>query len=76
MENKKIKSIQKDDCFFHQHKILHDLLYIWRQNPQLRLGQLIWNALIVPNKHDMFFLTDEDFIKHIEEFYKKLNPSA
>lgn len=43
---------------------IYKLLKIWEKNPELRLGQLIWNAF---DGKDFFYVTDEDFIKQIEE---------
>lgn len=46
--------------------ICNRLANAWQQNPDLRLGQLIVNAL--PEEFDLnpFYIEDEDLIKEIE----------
>ncbi len=43
---------------------------IWKRSPDLRLTQLIMNA-VYPTK-DPFYIEDEDLVKRLKDFSKKL----
>jgi len=43
---------------------------IWLQNPELRLGQLIDNA--IPVDKDIFYVTDDDLVKYLKEYTKNV----
>jgi len=47
-------------------KILKRLQKVWKNNPDLRLAQLIVNVY----RDDPYYIEDEKFIKEIEEFYE------
>lgn len=46
--------------------VLERLAKIWKQYPDLRLGQLILNVVRDPL---LYYLEDEDLINRLEEFY-------
>jgi len=47
-------------------KISKLIFKIWRKNPDLRLGQLISNAVYVS---DIFYIADHDLEKRLREKY-------
>lgn len=47
--------------------IMNRLTNIWAANPDLRLGQLLINAL----PDNAFYLEDEEFISELEGFYRE-----
>lgn len=49
-------------------EVINILLKSWNRVPELRLGQLI--TCVFKDK-DIFYITDEDFIKEIEQWIKK-----
>ena len=49
-------------------ELLNRLANAWKQNPDLRLGQLIVNALPPEMESDPFHIEDEKLIKEIERF--------
>lgn len=49
--------------------ILSLLSNIWHENPDLRLGQLICNA--VKEGKDPYYIEDEELIKILKSVYKK-----
>lgn len=50
-----------------KERVIARLLAIWKENPELRLGQLILNV------HDnLYYVEDEVFISNIEFFYESL----
>lgn len=52
-----------------QKRVIIERLYaVWIKNPELRLGQLIWNGM---KEHDLFFEEDVYFVELLEEFYKR-----
>lgn len=48
----------------HQHAIITRLLVLWKKNPELRLGQLLWNKT---KDRDYFYDSDEDFLRWLEK---------
>jgi len=48
-------------------EILNRLANAWRMNPDLRLGQLISNALPDHYNNDPFLIEDEDLILRVED---------
>lgn len=55
-----------------QFKTLYRLYQVWRRFPELRLGQLIENALsVTDDAHDVFYVTDATLVKHLEAFGAK-----
>lgn len=54
-------------------KILNRLKKVWRNNPDLRLGQLILNTFSIHNGVDsmVYRMEDEEFIKKIEDLYEQ-----
>ena len=48
-------------------KILNEIKAIWRDYPDLRLGQLILNAFT----SDFYYVEDDEFIKRLKDFYTK-----
>lgn len=53
--------------------IIKELEYIWSQNPDLRLGQLILNAFSLHNGVDsrVYMMEDREFISELKEFYRR-----
>lgn len=60
--------------------VIHELLQIWLDNPNLRLAQLIGNVYpcgVVPEElgvlphHDPYHVEDFNFVEEIKEFYKE-----
>jgi uncharacterized protein YihD (DUF1040 family) len=49
--------------------IIKELHALWAKEPELRLGQLISNT--VCGTHDLFYLTDEDLLFHLNESLDK-----
>lgn len=47
--------------------ILEELNSIWKENPDLRLGQLICNVARDPQ---LYYIKDEELIKLLKHFYK------
>lgn len=47
-------------------KILFEIQSIWEKHPDLRLGQLIFNALNY-NNDGLFYIEDEDLIDRLKE---------
>jgi len=58
------KKMKNED---RMNKTLKSLRVLWRKHSDLRLGQLITNAL----SGDIYQIEDDDFIKALEEFYKE-----
>lgn len=52
-----------------KREIVEDLLTIWLDNPQLRLGQLIGNVYHAPTGGDPYHVEDVDFINEISAYY-------
>lgn len=50
--------------------IIERLLQVWLKNPELRLGQLIWNKTC---NSDFFYDEDEDFMKLLENETRNTN---
>ncbi|OGY66354.1 MAG: hypothetical protein A3I89_01585 [Candidatus Harrisonbacteria bacterium RIFCSPLOWO2_02_FULL_41_11] len=48
-------------------KILKQLEKVWKKNPNLRLGQLIGNAV----SGNVYNCEDDELIKKLEKFYRK-----
>lgn len=48
-------------------EILHRLLQLWRDNPQLRFVQMIGNVLPI----DAYYKEDYDFINDLESYYNE-----
>ena len=46
---------------------LNELQNIWLEFPDLRLGQLLLNAVSDP---ELYYLEDEELIVKLQEFYK------
>ncbi len=56
-------------------EVISKILNVWLSNPNLRLGQLLVNAMSDPSiKTDIFFIEDYDLLKLVEEFNDKQNP--
>ena len=49
--------------------VIRNLLAYWKANPDLRLTQLISNA--IPQGDDLYYTEDFDLIKHIQVVYGK-----
>lgn len=47
--------------------LIDRLLDVWQRNPDLRLGQLVYNAY--QDSARMFCASDADFVRRIEKFY-------
>ena len=52
--------------------IMKKLEQIWEKHPDLRLGQLILNAHSFTGDSTLYYIEDKEFIKKIEEVYKKI----
>ena len=52
--------------------ILAVLRQVWMQKPEQRLGQLLINIDTKSNVPDLFFLTDEEFLKILEKEYEEV----
>ena len=53
------------------------LAQAWRVNPDLRFGQLMWNAMheFERDTHrDTFYVEDEEMIKYIEQYVMSNSP--
>ena len=48
-----------------KEEVLAELLTLWKNNPQLRLGQLLLNL-----GFDFYYVEDYDLIAELEKFYK------
>lgn len=48
--------------------ILERFLKLWETLPDLRFGQLIWNAF---EGKDFFYVADDTFVQMLEDYYKK-----
>lgn len=48
--------------------ILARLARVWKQNPELRLGQLILNACLTPDRPDIYYIEDSVLIQSVENF--------
>lgn len=59
----------KDRAITNEQKreVIESLYALWIKNPELRLGQLIWNGM---KEHDLFFEEDECFVEILKEYYK------
>ena len=53
--------------------LLERLEKIWKEHPDLRLGQLILNVVRDPA---LYYLEDEEIINSIEEFYSIIDNSS
>ena len=53
-------------------KILHVLETIWRDNPDLRLGQIITNA-VPPDAFDLYYIDDQTVLQGLEYFKSQLD---
>ena len=49
-------------------KMINLIYKIWKKNPDLRLGQLIDNAI---NKENIFYIEDIDLERQLKNFYKE-----
>jgi hypothetical protein len=56
-------------------QILERLGKLWKENPDLRLGQLIGNVYHYPSGIDPYFDEDETFIHNLEFFYRRTTPA-
>lgn len=54
-------------------EIMERLIKLWKDNPNLRLGQLIGNVFHYPSGIDPYHWEDFDFIKVLEEYYDRNN---
>lgn len=52
-----------------KEEIINHLLQLWKNNPELRLGQLIGNFYHYPSGIDPYFDEDDIFISNLEGFY-------
>ena len=52
-----------------RREFIERLYSIWTKNPELRLGQLIYNAI---GERDFFYDTDGFFMGMIEDFYEEI----
>jgi len=62
MKTKHIKRIQK---------ILKLIEKIWKKNPDLRLCQLLYNAIDNGDDFDLFYVEDDKVEKDLQKFYKE-----
>lgn len=53
--------------------LLERLEVVWKEHPDLRLGQLILNVVRDPA---LYYLEDEEIINSIEEFYSIIDNSS
>ena len=51
--------------------VIERLLNEWERVPELRLGQLISN--VIDSEVELFYMDDEDLIRHIKEFIDMQN---
>ena len=49
--------------------ILEEIKIIWKNNPDLRLGQLLLN--LVANANMLYYVEDNDLIQALKEMYNK-----
>lgn len=65
----KIKNQQKDPARIDS--IIEKLTDLWKKNPDLRLGQMLTNINSSKNNSgDMYYLSDADLEKYLEDFLK------
>lgn len=50
------------------NNVCNELSHIWKQVPDWRLGQLLWNAFNINNKHDIFYMEDNELIEYIKNY--------
>lgn len=50
-------------------EVLAALGELWQKYPDMRLGQLILNTIEDPR---LYYIEDEDLIKHMNEFYDSM----
>ena len=48
--------------------VCNELSNIWKQVPDWRLGQLLWNVFDINNKHDIFYMEDNELIEYIKSY--------
>jgi len=49
--------------------LLAELEYYWKQHPDLRLGQLVYNVCASAGYPDVFYLDDDRFLTALREFF-------
>lgn len=52
-------------------RIIARLRVVWKQNPDLRLGQIIGNAFSYPFGNDPYYVEDELFITALEQAHRR-----
>ena len=53
--------------------LLERLEAVWKEHPDLRLGQLILNVVKDPA---LYYLEDEEIVSSIEEFYSTIDSAS
>jgi hypothetical protein len=53
-------------------KVLNEVGEVWKQVPDLRLGQLLLNVLQDPA---LYYVEDNQLVLHLKEFYKRSEDS-
>lgn len=53
-------------------KVLKEVSEVWKQIPDLRLGQLLLNVLQDPI---LYYIEDDQLVLHLKEFYKRSEDS-
>ena len=51
-------------------KLLDELKGVWSSFPDLRLGQLLLNVFSDPT---LYYMEDEEIIKHLRKYYSEVN---
>lgn len=52
------------------NKVLNEIKIIWKQYPDLRLGQLILNVI---NDPALYYIEDNELVELLKQTYSKLN---
>jgi hypothetical protein len=55
---------------YMKKEILDRVFLVWEENPDMRLGQLILNALGDHPRNDLYYMEDFNLIGTIEEYYE------
>jgi hypothetical protein len=51
-------------------QVLDDVLEVWLKKPELRLGQLIFNA--ISSRKNIYYVEDLDIVEHLKESVRAL----
>jgi hypothetical protein len=76
-ENPKINPPVIERDWQRMKLVLDNIMVVWKSMPELRLCQLIANAIghgaDLENSFDIFYVEDEDLVKYLHNFKEKMN---